>query len=126
MKLKILGVIGYLIGVFLASNVLFGCAKKIAPVQIKSVETVWKNPVAKKEIVKAKEQIKQAYKTDIKAEIPKRIYKVRSWRKYGDCLSNIALWEYNDAFQWKKIYEANKDKIKDPDLIYIGQNLIIP
>ncbi len=46
----------------------------------------------------------------------------------GDCLWKIAgfTWIYNDPLQWPKIYKANKDKIKDPDLIYPGQILSIP
>ncbi len=41
----------------------------------------------------------------------------------GDCLWNIAKKDYiyNDPFKWPTIYEANKDKIKDPDLIYPNQ-----
>jgi len=41
----------------------------------------------------------------------------------GDCLWNIAKKDYiyNDPFEWPRIYEANKDKIKDPDLIYPKQ-----
>jgi nucleoid-associated protein YgaU len=41
----------------------------------------------------------------------------------GDCLWNIAKKDYiyNDPFQWPRIYEANKDQIKDPDLIYPQQ-----
>ncbi len=46
----------------------------------------------------------------------------------GDCLWKIAgfTWIYNDPLQWPRIYKANKDKIKDPDLIYPGQILSIP
>ena len=46
----------------------------------------------------------------------------------GECLWKISgYWEiYNDATQWPKIFEANKDKIKDPDLIYPKQILSIP
>ena len=44
----------------------------------------------------------------------------------GDSLSKIAKHEYGDANAWKKIFEANKDIIKDPDLIYPGQELKIP
>jgi nucleoid-associated protein YgaU len=44
----------------------------------------------------------------------------------GDSLSKIAIREYGDAREWRKIYEANKDVIDDPDLIEVGQNLIIP
>lgn len=44
----------------------------------------------------------------------------------GDSLSRIAKREYGDASKWPRIYEANKDVIKDPDLIYPGQELKIP
>jgi len=44
----------------------------------------------------------------------------------GDSLSKIAKHEYGDANKWRKIFEANKDIIKDPDLIYPGQELKIP
>ena len=37
---------------------------------------------------------------------------------------NVA--EYGDASKWHRIYEANKDTIKNPDLIYPGQNFKIP
>jgi len=44
----------------------------------------------------------------------------------GDSLSKIAKREYGDANAWNRIYEANRDIIKNPDLIYPGQNLKIP
>jgi nucleoid-associated protein YgaU len=44
----------------------------------------------------------------------------------GDTLSHIALNFYGDASQWRKIYEANRDKISNPDLIYPGQVFLIP
>ena len=44
----------------------------------------------------------------------------------GDSLSKIAQRAYGDGNKWSKIYEANKDVIKDPDLIYPGQSLRIP
>lgn len=44
----------------------------------------------------------------------------------GDSLSKIAEREYGDANRWRTIYEANKDVINDPDLIYPGQELKIP
>lgn len=45
--------------------------------------------------------------------------------KSGDYLLKIAV-EYGSPNFWKPIYEANRDKIKDPDLIYVGQKLTIP
>lgn len=46
----------------------------------------------------------------------------------GDCLWLIAsyLSIYSDAKRWPEIYEANKDKISDPDMIYVNQEFVIP
>jgi nucleoid-associated protein YgaU len=46
--------------------------------------------------------------------------------KGGDSLSKIAKEVYGDASQWKKIHEANKAAIPNPDLIHPGQELQIP
>ena len=46
----------------------------------------------------------------------------------GDYLGLIAsyLSIYSDSKRWPEIYEANKDKIKDADLIYPHQTFVIP
>lgn len=44
----------------------------------------------------------------------------------GDCLWNIAKKFYGNGSQYTKIADANKDKIKNPNLIYPGQVLTIP
>lgn len=44
----------------------------------------------------------------------------------GDSLSKIAKHFYGDANKWRRIFEANQDVLKDPDLIYPGQTLKIP
>ena len=48
--------------------------------------------------------------------------------KKGDTLWWIAKYKdvYNDPFLWPIIYEANKDIIKNPKLLYPGQELGIP
>ena len=46
--------------------------------------------------------------------------------KKGDCLWRIAEKVYGNGFLWKKLFEANRNKIKDPNLIYPGQILNIP
>ena len=56
------------------------------------------------------------------AEREVRTYTVKS----GDSLSKIAKREYGDAAKWHAIYDANRDQIKDPDLIYPGQVLTLP
>lgn len=44
----------------------------------------------------------------------------------GDCLWNIAASELGDGNRWPEIYDLNKDKIKNPRLIYAGQELVLP
>ena len=44
----------------------------------------------------------------------------------GDSLSKIAKSFYGNANQYMKIFEANKDKLSDPDKIKPGQELVIP
>jgi NitT/TauT family transport system substrate-binding protein len=46
--------------------------------------------------------------------------------KGGDTLSKIAQQFYNSMSKWPKIYEANRDHVKNPNYIYIGMKLIIP
>jgi nucleoid-associated protein YgaU len=49
-------------------------------------------------------------------------YSVRS----GDTLSKISKQFYGDANRYMKIFEANRDKLSDPDTIKPGQVLKIP
>ena len=44
----------------------------------------------------------------------------------GDSLWNIAQDKYGDGEKWRVIYDANKDAIRDPGLIFPGQELEIP
>ncbi|QEH40300.1 LysM peptidoglycan-binding domain-containing protein [Chitinophaga sp. XS-30] len=44
--------------------------------------------------------------------------------KAGDSLSKIA--KNYPGLTWQKIFEANKDQIKNPDMIHPGQKLKIP
>lgn len=51
-----------------------------------------------------------------------RTYTVQS----GDTMRRIAQRFYGDEMKWKRIYEANRGTISNPDLIYPGQEFIIP
>lgn len=44
----------------------------------------------------------------------------------GDTLSSIAKSMYHNANAWPVIYWANTRIIKDPNIIYVSQNLVIP
>jgi septation ring formation regulator EzrA len=57
-----------------------------------------------------------------------KIYTVGTWAKDRDCLWNISKKKdiYNNAWLWPKIWEGNRDQIKDPDVISKGQKLKIP
>ena len=46
--------------------------------------------------------------------------------KSGDSLSKIAKSAYDDANRYMEIFNANKDKLKDPNMIQVGQKLVIP
>ena len=46
--------------------------------------------------------------------------------KRGDTLWSIAEEMYGKGKRWKKIYEANKGTLSDPNKLYAGQILIIP
>jgi LysM repeat protein len=59
---------------------------------------------------------------DASLPVPARIYEVVS----GDNLSKIAKKFYGDANKYMKIFEANKDQLKNPDQIKVGQKLKIP
>jgi len=46
--------------------------------------------------------------------------------KKGDTLWKIAEHYYGDGSLYPKIFEANRDTLKDPNLIKVGQKLRIP
>ena len=46
--------------------------------------------------------------------------------KSGDTLSRIAANYYGDGSLYPRIFEANREVIKNPDLIYPGQKIRIP
>jgi nucleoid-associated protein YgaU len=48
--------------------------------------------------------------------------------RVGDKLRLIASRReiYNDPYQWPLIYKANRDQIRDPHMLFVGQQLIIP
>jgi hypothetical protein len=58
----------------------------------------------------------------VAAPAPPRTYRVVP----GDCLWNIALRYYGNGAAYPRIFDANRDKIRNPNLIYPGQVFVIP
>ncbi len=59
---------------------------------------------------------------DASLKVPQKTYTVVP----GDTLSKISKQFYGDMNKYMKIFEANKDQLKDPDKINVGQTLRIP
>ncbi len=51
-----------------------------------------------------------------------RTYVVRK----GDTLFSLARRFYNDERRWRDIWQANRDKLPDPNRLAVGMTLIIP
>ena len=67
---------------------------------------------------------------DITADFPVDASMAAANRSYtvkqGDTLSKISQQFYGNAKEYMRIFNANKDKLKDPDHIAVGQELKIP
>lgn len=74
------------------------------------------------------EELRREYEKEVAAEAQAHAetddwtYTVQS----GDSLWKISERFYGNGARWKEIYEANKDKIENPNLIYPGQTFVIP
>ena len=82
-----------------------------------SLKTTTKSKDKKK--TKTKKEKSSASKDNNKSQ---RTYTV----KKGDCLWNIAKKFYGNGAAYTKIYDANTNKIADPNRIYPGQVFVIP
>ncbi len=90
----------------------------------KPVEKEQKEPMAVKDASVAPEPETAKKVTERPTIVAANTYVVKD----GDCLWNIAAKSevYGNSFRWSDIYEANKDQIKDPNLIHPNQSLKIP
>jgi cell wall-associated NlpC family hydrolase len=82
-------------------------------------------------VKKAGSAVTEKVKPTPKVEAPRKDKVVRKSTgsytvKPGDWLSKIAIREYGDVDRWKDIAAANADAVPDPDLIFPGQELVIP
>jgi nucleoid-associated protein YgaU len=98
-------------------------SKERPPVQI-AVEGKTK-PVASEE--KAKPVAKQIPAASDKAATPTQKGSQQQYTvKAGDTLSKIAVQFYSAIGKWEKIFEANRETLKNPNYIYVGMKLVIP
>ena len=84
-------------------------------------------PVAPEE--KAKPAVKQVPTASDKAQASAPVVKPGAQEytvKAGDTLSHLALRFYGSSYKWDKIYQANARTLKNPDYLYIRQQLLIP
>jgi nucleoid-associated protein YgaU len=113
---------------------------KKAPVEVSVKEDVaviegrWEGveaeiEVAEKEIEESAEDVTISKKEEEQQQIPSAdvplreiIHKVVS----SDNLVELSKKYYGDGTKWRRIHEANKDKIPNPDVLYTGLELLIP
>lgn len=99
-------------------------SKEKPPAQIVEAKS---KPIAAEEKTKpvAKQITTTSEKTPASAPIAKagaQAYTVKA----GDTLGRLAEQYYGTSNKWEKIYDANREAVKNPNYIFIGQKLVIP
>lgn len=78
-------------------------------------------PEAKK-IEEGKFLVEEEKRIESEVRVSTREYTIQK----GDTLSKIAKEQLGAAHRWKYLYELNKNRIKDPNKLKVGQRIIIP
>lgn len=86
----------------------------------REVEEAAEKRQAEAEAKKTAEEAAVKAAEEARAQLPRHVVQP------GETLSHIALKHLGNANRWREIYEANKDVIKNPSLIYPGQEFVIP
>jgi len=94
------------------------------------VKSLWENklsliPEFWDRLTALNDKVKSLQKT---LEWQVKMYTVGTWAKNRDCLWNISKKKdiYANPWLWPKIWQGNREQIKDPDVIHPGQKLKIP
>jgi nucleoid-associated protein YgaU len=112
-------------------------AQTTAEAKVKEVQTALVAAESRAKQAEAKVTVAEKAKTQLQAEVDrlkkqleeteKKLAEVRTYVvKSGDSLSKIAQQVYGDMNRWGEIFEANKDQIKDPNVISVGMKLRLP
>ncbi len=94
------------------------------------VKSLWENKLSLIpefwDRLKALDEKVKSLQTTLAGQV--KIYTVGTWAKNRDCLWNISKKKdiYANPWLWPKIWQGNRDEIKDPDVIHPGQKLKIP
>ncbi len=117
--MKKINLVFYSAVILIAVTILIvSCKEKKEPEK----EVKKEQPPVKKETPK-KDSVKKLEPSPVVIPEKKdKIYVVQQ----DDWLWKISRNEYGNSLGWDKIYEANKEKINNPNLIFPGQELIIP
>ncbi len=94
------------------------------------VKSLWENKLSLIpefwDRLKALDEKVKSLQTTLAGQV--KMYTVGTWAKNRDCLWNISKKKdiYANPWLWPKIWQGNRDQIKDPDVIHPGQKLKIP
>ena len=89
---------------------------------IKLIDASYSDLIADITVNESQAQKTQTAGASIGGQQARRTYTVKS----GDTLSKISKEVYGASQSYMKIFEANKDKLSDPNEIQPGQELVIP
>jgi len=94
------------------------------------VKSLWENKLSLIpefwDRLKALDEKVKSLQTTLAGQV--KLYTVGTWARNRDCLWNISKKKdiYANPWLWPKIWQGNRDQIKDPDVIHPGQKLKIP
>ena len=106
--------------------------------EVKAGDSLWKiaqtvygdgfkyQEIANNNLIKSPSSIEPGMKLKITKVETKQVVSGEYIIARGDSLWKIALKSYGDGYQWTKIWENNKQVIKNPNNLEIGTKIIIP
>jgi nucleoid-associated protein YgaU len=111
--------------------------KKISEESKKSSASIEMEKISKQARAMVEEAQKEASAIIAKAERRAAAIEAQALEKWfpssytvqkGDKLRIIAGRReiYNDPYQWPLLYKANRDQIRDPHVLFVGQRLVVP